>query len=221
LLKSLKVIWKAIGSNWLKLPGSILSIGVFLSAAAKQYGFDWIPNFEIKTLILIGLSTVFVWFVLGLSLTVLCQARRIEELDSAWDRTDKFLIPIKEAILHVANVESAYLGLPEEEKIHRASVKLRTLAHENQMCFWGRKVHVDQFDSQESYDEHHTQVPPSLMVNSMIDESTINESNANLRSRTTADPNYNLETRVPDMFCDLKVSRHTLLGMFPETLSNR
>jgi hypothetical protein len=214
LLKSLKIIWNAIGSNWIKLPGLVLSIGLFSSAAAKQYGFHWIPNFETKTLILIGLSTIFVWFVLGLSKTVLRQDKYIELLQSTWDRTDKFLITLNEAIFHVIDVEQEYIGLSTDEKVHRASVKLRTLAHENHMCFWGRRVHVDQFNSQESYDEHHTQLPPQLMVYSMIDESTISEKDVNKRNRTIVDPNYNLETRVPDIYCDLKVSRHTLHGMF-------
>ena len=211
----LRILKNAVGARWLSLPGSILSFCLFLTAAAKAFGLDWFPVLSVKTFALGGLFSVLVWFAVGITTACVSLTKKLEALQNAWDRTDAHLIPISEAMAHIIKYDPAYHKIPNDNQIHLAAVKARSLGWENKIAFWGRFVHQDEDGEVEIVDEHFVQLSPTIWKTCMLDEASLDLEDINMRGRTVEDPNYGREIKIPDVYCDIKVSKNTLQAMFP------
>ena len=196
-----------MGYRWLKVPGSILSFGLFLSAAAKAYGYEWLPNFSTRSLVAVGVGSFFLWLVGGLWHLGVGQSRQLKVYESAWDRTNFFLIPICSAleIIIAALAKQDKSMLVESEQRQRASVRLRELGIENQLCIWGNLY----FEDEGEMAEESRAIPPTFWNKNKVDILAVFGNSKCKVPQTIEDPFYATDLAYQQPYGNLRVSRNT------------
>lgn len=146
-------------------------------------------------------------------------SKKDEELDylrGAWDRSDRNLIPIREAIEMVAaNLADTWpRGIDQEEKHWRAATKLREIGLENQGVIWGYEA----VEPPDVFKSHKVQIPPMFWLKNHIEPEYVFARTSVPDSpvvHTSEDEEFELDRERQPIFGDLRISKKTLAAMCP------
>lgn len=214
-MRYISVFFRAVGWNWVRVPGLVFGILPVSLAIARQYDVRFLEsiNLSANTLILFSVGVVVIWFLAGLLHYCVTQERKLEHFERAYDRSGRHLLPIKEAMELIQRnlADQMPVGADEEKKRKFAANKLREFGHENQMAIWGKKYHQDE----QEFEEFNQQIPPSFWVKNQIDSRVVYSEFGLSVPQTITDERHQIEIRVEDKYGSLGVSKYTLAAMCP------
>lgn len=204
---------KAVGWNWVRIPGIIVSVLSGGLIIARQSGLIAMEQIPVSLLVGVSVATIIIWFLGGLLHHCVVQSREIESLHRAWDRTGKYDVPIRKAVQFIYD----YLGKTESgDKVHdrykRAAAKIRELGWENQIRIVGREYDEDSG----TYEDFSKAIPAHFWNANRLDiEVLLNHINE--LPQTITDEKYVLDVGIQPKFGQIQISEATLKAMFPSS----
>lgn len=211
-----RLFLKAVGGKWLILPGTISGCVGVAGYMREELGLSWVPEISLFGLIGLALIPIVGWALIGLTHTVVLQSRRLSELEEAWDRTGRNLIPIREAMdIIIKNLSDQWPDdIDETEKRRRAAIKLRELGKENQILIWGYEC----LDNPQVFRDDRTQIPPVFWIRCMIEIENVYARDSTPDGpilHTIEDPAYAYDAESPAEYGDLRINRRSLEAACP------
>lgn len=182
----------------------------------EEFGLKFIP--EVSPWIVLACAVIppMVWAFWGLLDNATTMRRELDHLRNAWDRTDRNLIPIRDAIELVArNLSDTWSGAKDDTARHKkAGAKLREIGKENQIPIWGTQY----IEDDEEFQDHKEQIPPFYWNKSRINVRAVMDGVAkgnDLTIQTEEDPAYANDSEAPAQYGGLMINRTMLEAACP------
>lgn len=207
---------RAIGGAFM-VPPTIFSGAVTAAIFfRKDFGLTFIPDLSPWIVLACAIIPPMAWAFWGLLDNAMVLRRELDDLRNAWDRSDRNLIPIRDAIELVAhNLSDTWEGVKDERARHKKAVgKLREIGKENQIPIWG----TEYVDDAEEFQDHKYQIPPQYWIKSRIDVEAVMDGMAkdgDMHIQTEDDPVYALDYNAPPRYGGLKINRRMLEAACP------
>lgn len=207
---------RAIGGTFM-VPSTIFSALIAVPIFFREeFGLKFIP--EVSPWIVLACAVIppMVWAFWGLLNNATTMRRELDHLRNAWDRTDRNLIPIRDAIELVArNLSDTWSGAKDDATRHKkAGAKLREIGKENQIPIWGTQY----IEDGEEFQDHKEQIPPFYWNKSRINVGAVMNGLANendLTIQTEGDPAYADDVEAPAQYGGLMINRTMLEAACP------
>lgn len=198
------------------LPGALSGCIGIVGYLREGLGLTWIPEISLFGLIVLAAVPLLAWAIFGLTHLAVEQNKKITALDEAWDRTDKNLISIREAMdLIIRRMSSQWpADLTEDAKRKRSAAKLRELGRENQATIWG----VEVIDLPSSFQDHKVQIQPWFWNRNIIKPEYVYHCESTPEQpvvHTDDDEALPIENELQPIYADLRISKRTLEAMCP------
>ena len=113
----IKAFFTALGGKWLLLPGVLSGVIGVLGIFRDDLGVSLIPEISWPLIALLAATPIVAWSIAGLTHANVKMARQLEELQCAWDRSGRNLIPIRDAMdIIIKNLSDQWQDDIDEEK---------------------------------------------------------------------------------------------------------
>jgi hypothetical protein len=211
-MEYIRILKNAVGWNWVRIPGIIISLLSLVLALARYFGLVVAEKIPTPVLIYFSAAAVIGWLIVGLLHSCVLQSRMIDEFKKAWDRTGKYDIPIRRAVQFISDkLEKNENAGSADDCYIKAVAKVRELGFENQIRIVGRE-----FDSDSgAYEDFLKQIPPSFWNRNRLDkEVLINQ--ISTAPETIEDEKYSTEISAQPQYGKIQISEATLKAMFPD-----
>ncbi|MGO7307007.1 hypothetical protein ACCS91_24275 [Rhizobium ruizarguesonis] len=219
-------LYRAVGGRLVAIPGAL---GFLFAATAflreRVQFLSWlpaVPNIEAMpawALALLALVPLCFWALVGLTANATSLRQEKEHLQSAWDRSGRDLISLRQAMdIIIENLSDQWPTGPLEERQRRAAAKIRQIGHENQIPIWAVERLDEDEGSDQTFQEHMVQIPPHAWKTVMIDPVAVyaRHSTPDLPVlHTMEDPAFALSIDAPTLFGDLRVKAASIQAAFP------
>jgi hypothetical protein len=141
------------------------------------------------------------------------KSAQIFEYEKAWDRTDKNLMLIREAVLHVAECLRCHSVISEGEKLKKAATKIREIGIEGQAAIWGREY----LHESGMFEDHKVITGDMFWHYNLLHLGNVMQADLDL-PQTTVDAKINTNAQPQLMYGHLMISKHSIAAMFPRTV---
>jgi hypothetical protein len=226
--KYLAELYRAVGRQLVAIPG-VISSGFAAVALGKEHlpEVSWLAaiptagTLPIWGLLLLSIIPLVFWTLVGLLTNSVALRDRVIDLESAWDRTGRTLVPVRQAMeIIMENLADVWgKDLPTEAQHRRAAAKIRELGLENQIPIWGKELLGEIDDGEDYFQEHAVQIPPQAWKRMLVDTDAVfghpSTEDAPVL-QTVEDPAFSLSPDLSQLYGDLRMSSAALRAAFPK-----
>ncbi len=208
-LKSIGAFLNSFVSNWLARMSGGFSV---------PFALFFVFWSDLYVRVATGALAILCFFVCAYSLwrkerqVIDDQNLQLEQFKQAWDRTGKYTIPLKEALVLISNSIRRHeeATLTDKNIDLMAVAKFRSIGWNNPCHLTGHK-----FISRGNFHAIEQPIPPGFWEKNTLNLEAIKEDMAQL-PQTFEDGKYAFDTSDREAFGQIKINKSALISMFPQ-----
>lgn len=204
-----RVFTNAVGWNWVRIPGIVVSTLPVVFLVLRNYGWIKVDSVSNYLLAAITCTAIILWIVIGLLHHAVLQSRAVDYLQTAFDRTGKYNVPILKALEFIAAHYAKSNPTASQDSLFKmAANKIRELGFANEINISGYEFDSDN----DEYKEFSKPILPQFWDRNALNLENIRKQNE--YSHTIEDGAA--EVQFQPEYRGITISERTLKAMFPD-----